>query len=206
MPGAGYRDWVPGEVVAATTVDTYLQEQTVMQFATSAARDTALSGVLDEGLLTTQADANCLTAYSGAAWSTVGPLWGAGISWTPAVTQLGSVTVTVTDAKYWRVGRLVFAFAKLAVTGSGTGANAVAVSIPVTAANANNFIGTGSIFDTSASTFYSGVARLPTTTTVSIIAHAATGFLGATGGGFVAGLAAGDNVDLCLSYEAASDA
>jgi hypothetical protein len=173
-----------------------------IQPVTTANRGTGAS--LSEGVAEFDLDTNDLLFYSGSAFSTVGPVHGAGKTWTPAVTQSGSVTVTVTDAKYWRVGRLVHAFAKLAVTGSGTAGNIVTVTVPFTAAAANTFVGIGSIFDTSASTFYSGTARLQSTTVVAIIPHNATSYLGSAA--FSAGLAAGDNVDISITYEAAADA
>jgi hypothetical protein len=55
-------------------------------------------------------------------------------SWTPTVTQAGSITKTVTYARYIKLGRLVIAQAYLAITGAGSSATAVTVSLPVTAA------------------------------------------------------------------------
>jgi hypothetical protein len=65
MAGAGYRLFVAGEKLTAAQVNTYFMQQEVMQFADASARNTALSAVLDEGLLSTQADANEVTIYSG---------------------------------------------------------------------------------------------------------------------------------------------
>ena len=41
MAGAGYKLYLTGDVLSATDVNNYLQEQTVMSFATSAARTSA---------------------------------------------------------------------------------------------------------------------------------------------------------------------
>ena len=46
----GYKLWSTGEVVTATNLQNYIQNQTVMVFASTTARDTALSGVLAEGM------------------------------------------------------------------------------------------------------------------------------------------------------------
>ena len=46
----GYKLWSTGEVVTAANLQQYVQNQTVMVFATTGARDTALSGVLVEGM------------------------------------------------------------------------------------------------------------------------------------------------------------
>ena len=51
MAGAGYKLFNTGDVLTAAQVNTYLQEQAVMRFANAAARTTALSGVLAEGMV-----------------------------------------------------------------------------------------------------------------------------------------------------------
>lgn len=67
--GSGYKDFVPGDTLTATEVDGYLMRQSVMTFANTTARDTALSGVLDEGMVAYLEDApNRLTYYTGSAW------------------------------------------------------------------------------------------------------------------------------------------
>ena len=68
MAGAGYRNFQTGEVLTATNVNTYLNEQTVMVFADAAARTTALSGVLAEGMVTYLKDTNQIEVYNGSSW------------------------------------------------------------------------------------------------------------------------------------------
>lgn len=68
MAGAGWRDFVTGEVVTEPYIQTYLMDQSVMVFASSAARATALSGVLAEGMISYLSDTNLLYFYDGAAW------------------------------------------------------------------------------------------------------------------------------------------
>jgi hypothetical protein len=68
MAGAGYRNFQTGEVLTATNVNTYLNEQTVMVFANAAARTTALSGVLAEGMVTYLKDTNQIEVYNGSSW------------------------------------------------------------------------------------------------------------------------------------------
>jgi hypothetical protein len=50
MAGAGYKLFVNGNTLSASDLNTYVNQQTVMVFATTGARDTALSGVLAEGM------------------------------------------------------------------------------------------------------------------------------------------------------------
>lgn len=68
MAGAGYKLFSTGEVLTATNVNTYLMQQTVMVFASAAARTTALSGVLAEGMISYRSDAKVLEIYNGTSW------------------------------------------------------------------------------------------------------------------------------------------
>lgn len=71
MAGAGYKLFNTGDVLTAAQVNTYLQEQAVMRFATTAARTTALSGVLSEGMVTYIDATDSLEFYNGSAWVAV---------------------------------------------------------------------------------------------------------------------------------------
>lgn len=72
MAGAGYKLFNTGDVLTAAQVNTYLMQQSVMVFADSTARTTALSGVLAEGMLSYLVDTNAVEKYDGAAWSAIG--------------------------------------------------------------------------------------------------------------------------------------
>ena len=72
MAGAGYKLFATGDVLTAAQVNTYLNEQTVMVFADSAARTTALSGVLAEGMVSYLQDTNAVEVYNGSSWVNVG--------------------------------------------------------------------------------------------------------------------------------------
>jgi len=63
-----YKLFSTGEVLTAANVNTYLMNQAVMTFATAAARTTALSGVLAEGMVSYRTDAKILEYYNGSAW------------------------------------------------------------------------------------------------------------------------------------------
>ena len=68
MAGLGYRDFTVGQVLTSAQVDGYLMQQTVMVFADSAARTTALSGVVAEGMFSYLKDTNSTEYYDGSAW------------------------------------------------------------------------------------------------------------------------------------------
>ena len=71
MAGAGFKLFTTGSVLTAAEVNTYLQQQTIMVFASSAARTTALSAVLAEGMFSYLSDTNAFEYYDGAAWQSV---------------------------------------------------------------------------------------------------------------------------------------
>jgi hypothetical protein len=72
MAGAGYKLFNTGDVLTAAQVNTYLMEQTTMVFASAAARTTALSGVLAEGMMSYLQDTNSVEVYNGSSWVAVG--------------------------------------------------------------------------------------------------------------------------------------
>jgi hypothetical protein len=69
MAGAGYKLYATGDILTAAQVNNYLQEQTVMVFADAAARTTALSGVVAEGMFSYLKDTNATQYYDGSAWT-----------------------------------------------------------------------------------------------------------------------------------------
>jgi hypothetical protein len=72
MAGAGYRLYATGDILTAAQVNNYIQEQTVMVFADAAARTSALSAVLAEGMISYLKDTNSTEYYSGSAWVAIG--------------------------------------------------------------------------------------------------------------------------------------
>lgn len=71
MAGAGYKSFTTGDVLTATDLNTYAVEQSVMVFATSSARDTALASAKAEGMFAFLKDSDSLTFYDGSSWTTV---------------------------------------------------------------------------------------------------------------------------------------
>jgi hypothetical protein len=76
MAGAGALLFASGNVLTAAQVNTYLMDQTVMVFATTAARDAAFGGAgeptLAEGMLCYISDSNTILYYTGTTWSALG--------------------------------------------------------------------------------------------------------------------------------------
>ena len=72
-PNAGYRTFTTGDVLTAAQVQYNLQNQTIMYFASAAARDAALTvGTVQEGMFAYLADTNTTVYYDGAAWQSFG--------------------------------------------------------------------------------------------------------------------------------------
>ena len=72
-PNAGYRLFTTGDVLTASQVQFNLQNQTIMFFASAAARDAALTvGVVQEGMFAYLSDTNTTVFYDGATWQSFG--------------------------------------------------------------------------------------------------------------------------------------
>lgn len=72
MAGLGYKDFSAGAVLTAAQVDGYLMEQSVMNFAGTAARGSALASVLSAGQMA-HVGGGTITVYDGSAWQNVYP-------------------------------------------------------------------------------------------------------------------------------------
>ncbi len=71
MAGAGYRTFVAGEVLTATNVQGYLMDQAIPVFASSTARDAAITSP-SEGQHCFLSDTDALQYYTGSAWVAAG--------------------------------------------------------------------------------------------------------------------------------------
>lgn len=71
MAGLGYKTFNVGDVLTAAQVQGYLQDQTVMRFASATARNTAIGANVAEGMLSYLDDTNAIQYYDGSAWQTL---------------------------------------------------------------------------------------------------------------------------------------
>jgi hypothetical protein len=170
----GYFDKSPGDTLTAANVDT-LMLQSIMRFADSSARDTALSGVLAEGLHSYEDDSNSLKFYNGSAWVILNE---PPQTWTPTISQPGSITKTTNWAYSQRQGGMYRATCKLSITGSGTATNPIIVSTPFT--HVEGF-GSFVFYDTSNSFYRSGNVLPYSTTEYSFVIDSGADLYGIAG-------------------------
>ena len=71
MAGAGYKSFTGGAVLGATEVNTYLMQQSVMVFATTSARSSAITAP-SAGMLTFITGTKTIELYDGSAWTIIG--------------------------------------------------------------------------------------------------------------------------------------
>jgi hypothetical protein len=71
MAGLGYKDFADGAVATAAEADGYFMQQTVMRFSSTSARDSALGGILADGLMAFTVDFGILWMYYSGAWRVV---------------------------------------------------------------------------------------------------------------------------------------
>jgi len=89
MAGLGRKIFTAGDVLTASDVQSYLQDQTVMVFAGTAARSSAIA-TPTEGMISYQKDTDAIEAYDGTNWVNR-------ISTSvPFATQAGTATATFT--------------------------------------------------------------------------------------------------------------
>ena len=90
-----FKDFSAGDILTAADVDTYLMRQSVMVFADSTARGSALgTAIVTEGMVTYLTGTNAIQYYNGSAWVDVAP--------TPTASTVTTIsaayTASATDA------------------------------------------------------------------------------------------------------------
>ena len=206
-----YTSLVAGTTITATWANTNVRDQGVSLFASTAARDAAITAPT-EGLVTYQTDTNTITTYSGSVWSTIGPVSGALTSFTPTITQSVGVTFTNTGSTYQRVGRRITAKCQVTLTGAGTAGAVIVGTLPVTAVTAmdGSPIGTGYFSDASTGFTYHGFAVQANSGTAVYLVFPILNNSDASqrigSGSVTVAVANADGFGFNVTYEAAGDA
>jgi len=74
MAGLGRKVFSAGDILTAADVDGYLMDQTVMVFASSAARSSVIGTAVAAGMVSYRTDGTVLEFYNGSAWAAVAPV------------------------------------------------------------------------------------------------------------------------------------
>lgn len=165
-----------------------LVKQGIVPFADATARDAAITAP-EDGQHAYLTGSDTLTQYQSSAWVVINE---PKQTWTPTVSQPGSIAKTVNWGWYQRQGGLYRADCKLSITGSGTGGNAITVSTPFTHVDAGGIF---RIFDTSLGAYRVGGIQPESTTLYSFVIDEGADLYGIAGGD---GLSNGDVVWLTV--------
>lgn len=126
-------------------------------------------------------------------------------SWTPQIDQgvTTNIAKTLIEARYTRVGDICHAWFGVNITGTGTAGSAATSTLPIaqTGHAVTSVMGSGLVYDASATTRYQGQWELTTTTTIGLGTNS-------TGGGLAGGtpsfaLGASDSMRGLLTYHVA---
>lgn len=123
MPGLGRRTFTALEVLTAANVNGYLMDQSVMKFADSTARSSAIGTALSAGMVSYRTDGTVWEGYNGSAWVSL-------VDSTALLATFSTATATLTN-KSIDQGQL---------TQTVTTAAATATAYTISAADRNDLI------------------------------------------------------------------
>ena len=92
MAGLGRKVFSAGDILTEADVDGYLMDQSVMVFASSTARSSALGTSVSTGMVSYRTDGTVLEYYNGSAWTALGT--GSGDVTTSGTQTLTNKTLT----------------------------------------------------------------------------------------------------------------
>ena len=96
--GSGYRVFTAGEVLTASNVQDYLQNQSVMSFADSTARATSIGTAnFEEGMVSYLQDSDTLEVYDGSTWGSIAPATTQGLTLINTTSFSGVSSQSVND-------------------------------------------------------------------------------------------------------------
>ena len=166
-----YKIWASGDVLTASDVNTYLMQQAVTFFASSAARDAAITSPV-EGMVAYLEDTNIYTWYSGSAWGNL--VWpDAWIAYTPTLSNITLGSGGTSAFYYQRVGKTVNVRGRITLGTSGALSGVATFTLPVNSVLADQFWDFGAILNDSGTTFYPGAVRVGTSTATVLATNAA---------------------------------
>ena len=197
MSGSGRKTFVAGEVLLAQELNDYLMDQSVMNFATAAARSSAIP-TPTEGLLSLTLDDDQIDYYNGSAWVPALPI-GAWQSDTTTVTGTTNPTFSTNTRRYSQIGKLVTVNFNLVFATAGTGTYTFDLPVAASASQMSGPAGQVAIRDTSAGTTTITYFRITSSTAARVFGTGTTD-MSATS---PITIAVGDFINGTFTYEAA---
>lgn len=192
-----FKTFVNGQELPASDLNTYFMKQTVMVFASAAARDAAITAT--EGMVVYLEDTNLLYVYDGSSWAPVNNT-AAWTSYTPTTTNI-TIGNGTWSASYIQIGKTVHLKVRFTFGSTSSISGAATFSLPVTATG----FGYG-VANLNRGSNYQGVALVSGTGNVVANAVNASGtyaLLSSTSSTVPATWTTGDVISLSLTYEAA---
>jgi len=151
----GYKTFTAGSILTASDLNGYLRDQSIPIFATTAARDAAITAPTEGQFAFSVAD-DAYYVYGGSSWLVFDTAWK---SWTPTINNVTLGSGYTLSATYAQIGKTVIAnfYFQLGSTSAVTGD--VNFSLPVNHASTNRSAaaGTVTIGDASPATRYIGM-------------------------------------------------
>jgi hypothetical protein len=172
MAGAGKKTFVAGEVLLAQDVNDYLMDQSIMNFASDAARGSAIP-TPTEGMFALTKDTDIVHYYNGSAWVPALPI-GAWETWAPALAGGWLNGNGTWSATYAQLGKTVYVSALFTIGSSTTKGGGLSVSLPVTMASSGRSL-VGSCRLDSATNNFIGHVSANSTTQIQLWAQNASG-------------------------------
>jgi hypothetical protein len=209
MAGLGRKVFTAGDVLTASQVQDYLQDQTIMVFAGTAARSSAIPAPT-EGMFAITKDDDELDYYNGSAWTPALPM-GAWKAFTPTLSGWTVGTSPTIASAYTQIGSTIIWRCDLTFGTSPTFVGTLKFSLPVTSAystpGGSGYANVTSVMYTQGgSGVFTGIGFLDSTTTMSFSAQSVSGSdiaLAALSSTNPATWAAGHRISFQLIYQAA---
>jgi hypothetical protein len=138
MAGLGRRTFAPGEVLTASNVMNYLQDQVIQTYAGTAARGSAIGTAVSEGMVSYLADSKYVEVFDGSDWISALPV-GAWQSYTPSFVNFTLGNGTITASKYVQIGKTVHLQVSVTLGSTSVVGTQPTISLPISAKN--DFVG-----------------------------------------------------------------
>jgi len=198
-----YKVFTAGTKLTAADVNDYLMKQAVTYFASSTARDAAITSPV-EGMVAYLEDTNIYTFYNGSAWGNL--VWpDAWIAYTPTLTNITLGSGGTSAFFYQRVGKAVNVRGRITLGSTGVLTGVATFTLPVNSILSDQFWDFGAILNDSGTTFYPGVVRVGTSTATVLATNAAATYTTAvnTSATIPFTWASSDVINVGFTYESA---